>query len=159
MGTAFDYFSHKSSGVLKVVAISRTSIRKFLLYYLSARIILTNLTLVVLALLNLWGVLVFSFLSSVVSCLIGIICGNIGTSAGSVASISNILLILLLATCGLFYSLDALPTWLSAVFSFSPFEMLAEHAYSLSARPVVIAYNFVLIGILLLGCVFTFKYE
>lgn len=170
MGSAFDYFSHKSSGILKVVAISKTGIRRFLGYYALARVIITVLTLGVLILLAsvtgygisgsvLPGLLVFSLLSSVVSVLLGITSGNIGSSAGAVATISNILLIVLVTTCGLFYSLDILPAWLSTAFSFSPFEMMAQHAYSVAAQPIVIFYNVALIGFLLLLCVITFRYE
>jgi ABC-type multidrug transport system permease subunit len=170
MGGAFDYFGHKESGVLKVVAISKLGTFKFLAFYALARVVVTFLILVPIVFVsvllgveqpvqNPFGLGLFCVHLSVVSVLLGIVCGNLGASAGAVASISNMALLFLIGTCGLFYSLSVLPEWISWVFSLFPLEVLSRFALDSLNIAFAWTYSVALILVLFLLCSLTFRYE
>ncbi len=171
MGTAFEYFSYRSTGVFKLVAISKTGIALFLFYFTLARLSVTLIGLLLLLVLgvavlqidisttNPFNLIAYFLFLALISNLLGVICGNFGKDAGFIATITNILLVVLIASSGLFYSLEMLPKWLKNLFQFSPLEIISGLAKTNGIQLFELSYVITLSIILALVAVKFFKSE
>lgn len=171
MGTAFDYFTHKSTGVFKVVALSKTGISLFLFYYTLTRLFVTIIGLLLIFLIGIFtlqidvsiinpiGLLLYFFFLALSSNLMGIISANFGKNSGIIATITNIIMIVLIASSSLFYSLEAVPTWLQAAFQYSPLEIIANLIKASNLKLFDILYAGLFSAILALVAFLTFAWE
>lgn len=171
MGTAFDYFTHRSTGVFKAVALSKTGIIKFLTYYTLTRLLVTMSGLLLILLIGIFvlgldvnkiyslGLFLYFFVLALSANLMGIISANFGKDAGGIATITNIIMIVLLGSSGLFYSLELLPNWLGVAFQFSPLEVMADLARAINLNIFALIYALVFCGILALIAFTSFRWE
>ncbi len=171
MGTAFDYFTHRSTDVFKIVALSRTGIGLFLFYYTFARLLVTIIGLFLIFsvgtfilqisanIINPMGLILYLFFLALSSNLMGIISANHGKNAGGIATITNIIMIMMIASSSLFYSSELLPDWLAKIFRFSPLEVMADLAKAASTEVFAIIYAALFSAILALAAFLTFARE
>lgn len=170
MGSAFDYFNLKSTGVFKVISISKVGILNFISVYIAVRSVLTFLIILIIYAIatmglgytsgnSLIGFIGFAAALTIISVILGMICGNIGKNAGGVATISNMLLILLVLLSSLFYSLDWLPNWFAELVYWAPVETISRFTLGMTSNFSTIFYTFFLILALIATAFVSFRYE
>ncbi len=171
MGTAFEYFNYRHSGIFKSIALSKIGVVLFLFNFALARIFVTIIGLILLTIfaifilplgfemINLPIFIFYIFSVTILSNLLGVIAGNFGKDPGFIATTTNILMLVLIAGSGIFYPLQILPNWLAKIFEYFPLEIITQIAKSNEIVIFDVFYIIILNLILLTATIKAFRWE